>query len=157
MDYVARDQAMKAAALRNIKEHPRKYFRNWRANVNRMVFGFPVTRYPGSDPQLATGNRSLVYAFPFFLCLFAVPGAWARRARIPPGAWVCLFFSLVSLGGLSLLSAFPRMVFPLLPLLALWLAAVAAAKPVAAAEPAGDWEAAAREKATGAAAGNAGI
>lgn len=123
MDYVGRDAAMKAAALRNIKADPRKYFRNWRANVNRMVFGYPVSRYPGSDPELATGNRSFVYALPFFLLLFTLPAAWKRRRSLPPELHACLGFAALSLGGLSLVSAFPRMVFPLLPLLGLWVAA----------------------------------
>lgn len=125
MNYVSRDQAMKAAAIRNIKSHPSKYFRNWRANINRMVFGFPVSRYPNSDPELSTGNRSFVYAFPFFLGLFMAPAGWARRKSVPAGVHACLAFGAISLGGLSLLSAFPRMVFPMLPLLALWMAAVA--------------------------------
>jgi hypothetical protein len=124
LDYVARDEALKAAALRNLRAHPLKYFRNWRANVNRMVFGFPASRYPGGDPELKTGNRSFVYAAPFFLVLFALPAAWRRRARVPPGAWACAGFVLLALGGLSLLSAFPRLVFPLLPLMGLWLGAV---------------------------------
>lgn len=124
MDYVSRDAAMKAAALRNIKADPRKYFRNWRANMNRMVFGYPVSRYPGSDSELATGNRSFIYAIPFFLALFALPAAWRGRAGIPAGIQACLAFALMSLGGLSLVSSFPRIVFPLLPLLGLWLGAV---------------------------------
>lgn len=125
MDYVSRDLAMKAAAIRNIESHPRKYFQNWRANINRMVFGFPVSRYPNSDPELSTGNRSFVYALPFFLGLFLVPAGWARRKSMPAGVHACLGFAAISLGGLSLLSAFPRMVFPMLPLLALWMATVA--------------------------------
>lgn len=124
MDYVSRDAAMKAAAVRNIQADPGKYFKNWRANVNRMVFGYPVSRYPGSDPELATGNRSFVYALPFFLVLFTLPVAWKRRRSLPPELQACLGFAVLSLGGLSLVSAFPRMVFPLLPLLGLWTAAV---------------------------------
>jgi hypothetical protein len=124
MDYLSRDQAFKQAALRNLRHHPRKVFQNWRANVNRMVFGFPVSRYPGSDPELATGNRSFVYALPFYLCLIALWPAWTRRRQLSAPLWGALGFALVALGGLSLLSAIPRMVFPLLPIVGLWLAAV---------------------------------
>lgn len=128
MDYVRRDEAMKAAALRNLRSHPWKYLRNWRANVNRMVFGYPVSRYPGSDSELRTGNRGVVQALPFYLGAFLAAPAWRLRHRIPSGAWVCLGFALGSLAALSLLSAIPRMVFPLLPLLGLWMAAVAEAR-----------------------------
>jgi hypothetical protein len=124
MDYVTRDEAMKAAAFANIKADPGKYFRNWRANINRMVFGYPRSRYPGADAELATGNRSFVYAAPFFIMCFALPFGWRRRRAIPAEAHACLIFGLASLGGLSLLSAFPRLVLPVLPLLGLWLAAV---------------------------------
>lgn len=124
LDYVTRDQAMKAAAIANLKADPAKYIRNWRANLNRMVFGYPNSRFPGSDPDLATGNRAFVYAAPFFLCLFMLPWAWRRRAAVDPTVHAALAFALVSLGGLSLMSAFPRMVFPLLPLLGIWLGAL---------------------------------
>ena len=120
LDALAQDGVFKRAALRNCREHPGKCFRNWRANVNRMVFGFPVTPYPGSDPELSTGNRAFVYAFPFFLLLIlAVPGLMAR-GFIPAGVHFCLAFACMSLGGLSLLSAIPRQAFPLLPLMGLW-------------------------------------
>jgi hypothetical protein len=93
--------------------------------VNRMVFGYPNTRYPGAEADLSTGNRAFVFAFPFILCLlFAVPG-WLGRRSIPPWVHGCLAFALVSLGGMSLVCAIPRQVFPLLPLLGLWMAVVA--------------------------------
>jgi len=126
MDPVTRDRALMAAAVRNIEAHPWIYVRNWRSNVNRMVFGFPVARYPGAE-TVATGNRSFVYALPFYVLLLAAWPAWKRRSLVAPEVQACFGFAVLSLAGLSLLSAFPRMVFPLLPLLALWTAAVAKA------------------------------
>ena len=102
-----------------MRGNPGKFFRNWRANVNRMVFGYPVSSHPGADPDLATGNRAFVYALPFILSLFALPAVFVRS--MPPALWALLAFLGVSLGGLSLLSAVPRQAFPLLPLLWVWI------------------------------------
>ncbi|MDB5049215.1 MAG: hypothetical protein JWO30_2286 [Fibrobacteres bacterium] len=124
LDFVSQDGVFKQAAVRNCREHPGKCILNWRANVNRMVFGFPNTYYPGSGADLATGNRAFVYAFPFALCLLlAVPG-WLGRRTLPAWIHACLAFACISLGGMSLVCAIPRQVFPLLPMLGLWCAVV---------------------------------
>jgi hypothetical protein len=125
LDYVSQDAVLKKQALRHCREHPRKCVTNWRANVNRMVFGYPVTHYPGSDVELATGNRSFVYAFPFMLCLLLAAPGWLGRRAVPAWVHYGLAFAIVSLGGMSLVSAIPRQVFPVLPLLGLWCAVVA--------------------------------
>jgi hypothetical protein len=124
LDFVAQDAVFKARAARHCREHPAKCLQNWRANVNRMVFDYPNTRYPGAEGELATGNRAFVFAFPFFLGLILAWPGWRRRAAIPTWVHACLVFALLSLGGLSLVCAIPRQVFPLLPLLGLWCAAV---------------------------------
>ncbi|MDB5104774.1 MAG: hypothetical protein JWP91_2463 [Fibrobacteres bacterium] len=124
LDYVAQDGVFKKEAIRNCREHPGKCILNWRANVNRMAFGFPNTYYPGSQTELATGNRAFVFAFPFMVCLLlAVPG-WLGRRSVPPWVQGCLAFACLSLGGMSLVCAIPRQVFPLLPMLGLWCMAV---------------------------------
>lgn len=125
LDWVAQDDVFKRQAIRHCREHPGKCVSNWRANVNRMVFGFPNTHYPGSQAALATGNRAFVYALPFaLLLLLAVPG-WLGRRQVPAPIHACLIFALVSLGAMSLVCAIPRQVFPLLPLLGLWCVVVA--------------------------------
>lgn len=125
LDWVAQDGVFKREAMRHCREHPGKCFQNWRANINRMAFGFPNTRYPGSEADLTTGNRAFIYGFPFFLCLlFAAPG-WLGRRRIPAWAHACLVFAGLSLGGMSLVCAIPRQVFPVLPLLGIWIVLVA--------------------------------
>ena len=117
---IEQDSILKGWARKNCREHPGKCLTNWRANVNRMVFGYPVTAFAGGGSELATGNRSFIYALPFFLLTgLAAPG-WRARKRIPPVAHAGLAFALIALGGTSLLSAIPRQVFPVLPLLWIW-------------------------------------
>ncbi len=114
-DYVTRDEWFQKAAIKNIREKPEKFFRNWRANLNRMVFGYPQSRYPGADSALATGNRSVVYAGVFFLWGLCVIPLSLRWNRVPSELKMALVFTLIALGGLSLLSAIPRLIFPLIP------------------------------------------
>lgn len=120
LDPIAQDSLLKAWAWSNFRAHPGKWITNWRANVNRMAFGYPVTPYAGGGAELTTGNRSFIYALPFFLLAAAAAPGWLRRRRVPPEAHAMLIFALLSLGGLSFLSAIPRQVFPLLPLILIW-------------------------------------
>jgi hypothetical protein len=125
LDWVAQDGVFKAEAKRNCREHPGKCVKNWRANLNRMAFGFPNTRYPGAEADLSTGNRAFVYAFPFMLCLLLAAPGWLGWKRVDPFVHACLAFAAISLGGMSLVCAIPRQVFPMLPLLGIWCVAVA--------------------------------
>ncbi len=125
LDAVTQDSVLKVWSRANCKAHPRRCLENWRANVNRMVFGYPITAYAGGGSELATGNRSFIYALPFFLLAAAAVPGWLGRRRIPPAAHACLVFTLISLGGTSLLSAIPRQVFPVLPLVLIWCIVVA--------------------------------
>lgn len=116
---VDRDIAFRAEAWRNIHAHPGKFLRNWRANVNRLAFDHPYTRFPWAQSGTRTGNLSFVTAPAFFLFLFCLYPVLRNRSAFPGEAFWLLAFAAVSLGGLSLLSAYARFVFPLLPILAL--------------------------------------
>ncbi len=122
LDPITQDSVLKAWAWKNFRAHPGKAITHWRANVNRMVFGYPITPYAGGGVELATGNRSFIYALPFFLLAAAAAPGWLGRRRIRPEAHALLGFALLSLGGMSLLSAIPRQVFPVLPLMLIWCA-----------------------------------
>jgi hypothetical protein len=117
MDEVGRDLAFRAAALENIRRHPGKVFRNWRANVNRLVFDYPFSRFPGSHSRQATGNLGFVFSLVWFAALLCLVPAVLRFRAFPLEFRWMLAFAAISLGGLSLLSAYARFVFPLLPIL----------------------------------------
>jgi hypothetical protein len=125
LDPVAQDSTLKAWSRANCRAHPGACLTHWRANVNRMVFGYPVTAYAGGGAELATGNRSFVYALPFFLFAAALVPGWLGRRALRPEAHGILAMAAIALGGTSLLSAIPRQVFPMLPWMMLWCALVA--------------------------------
>jgi len=122
LDPVAQDSLLKAWAWKNCRSHPGKCLTNWRANVNRMVFGYPITPYAGGGMELATGNRSFIYSLPFFLLAAAAVPGWLGRRRMLPEAHALLLFAVLCLGGTSMMSAIPRQVFPILPLILIWCA-----------------------------------
>ncbi|MFC1584822.1 hypothetical protein ACFL5V_04685 [Fibrobacterota bacterium] len=119
-DYVAWDSETKKRGLENLKQNPRKYLLNWRANVNRMILDFPYSQYPGSHSELKTGNRSLLSFLIYFLFGTALVFLFRGYGEIPLEIWLTGCFIIVSLGGLSLLSAFFRFVVPLIPVMGFW-------------------------------------
>lgn len=123
LDYGVQDSILKDKALANIRKHPIKFLQNVRANATRMIFGFPVSAYPGAAPELKTGNRSLAQGLWAYLLLFIALMALVMR-RLPhlvglaPQASMALWaFPILGLSASVLLSTEPRLIFPLLPMI----------------------------------------
>jgi hypothetical protein len=114
----ARDDAFKQKAIANIKAHPGKYALNCLANVSRMFFGFPIS-YVGLKlhylVRLVPG--AIVFALMLF-CLWYTPSLWRQM----PAAIKILFAAgVIYLAGSTLLSAYPRMLSVILPMLLCWM------------------------------------
>ncbi|MBL7793725.1 MAG: glycosyltransferase family 39 protein [Saprospiraceae bacterium] len=114
----ARDDVFKKKAIANIKAHPGKYALNCLANVSRMFFGFPIS-YVGLKlhylVRLVPG--SIVFTLMLF-CLLNTPFLWRQM----PAAIKILFATgVIYLAGSTLLSAYPRMLSVILPLLLCWM------------------------------------
>jgi len=110
----ARDDVYKAAAFRNLRNHPFKYLKNVAANISRIFFSFPYTRTP---QKLST----LFYVIPNALLLTFFSLALVGIARMGRAEASVLFpyalFGGVAFIGAALLSAYPRMLFPLVPVI----------------------------------------
>jgi hypothetical protein len=111
---------LERAARTNIREHPGKYAENVLANVSRMWFHFPY-----SDRQERV--KPLIYVIPNALVLaglLATLGLIAARRRVlPVEAVPFTLFAVVTFGFHAFLSAYPRMLFPVIPVL-VWFAVV---------------------------------
>lgn len=109
---VDRDVAFRREAVANIAAHPAKYLKNVAANVARLCFSFPYSY----TPQKLT---TLFYVLPNALLLSAlVFSGVVLSTRRPPGVGDChlvLVLMGLALGGSSLLSAYPRMLDPVVP------------------------------------------
>jgi hypothetical protein len=117
LSYTERDDVLKAQAIRNIMQNPTKFLKNWLANIGRLLFNYP---YSYTYQKLSTyfyiiPNMFLVVLF--VLCIY--PAILGRRL-IPYEISSLLFFGLISFGGSSLLSAYNRQLWPLVPLFLLF-------------------------------------
>jgi hypothetical protein len=120
---VETDRALKQRALENIKAHPGKYFRNWLANVGRLLFGYPKTQAVPKLRSLLDVVPGMFLAVVSVLCLYPT---WAGRRRVPHEIWVLLLVGLVYFGESSLLSALHRFTLPAIPICFLWISFVLA-------------------------------
>jgi hypothetical protein len=114
MDEVQCDDALKAQARENLAAHPAVCLRNLAANLSRIFFSFPYTH---TEQKLST----LFYALPnSFLLAFTTLALvhLARRSREAVAALhPYLLFAAAGFTGTAFLSAYPRMLFPFVPIM----------------------------------------
>jgi hypothetical protein len=115
---VERDQELRRQAIRNIIDHPGKFARNWLANLGRLFLHYPFSYTPQSA-------RTLMYIIPgmvlVFLCVLSAIPTVVNWSVIPFGVRYVLLLGLIYVGGNSLLSAYNRMLLPVLPFLTIWI------------------------------------
>lgn len=108
-------------ARRNIVDHPGKYAENVAANVSRMLFNAPYSRTLQQTDDLFYALPNAILLGAFVLCLLVlVP----RRRALPPEAGVFALLAATAFAVHALVSAYPRMLAPIVPLL-VWLTVLA--------------------------------
>jgi hypothetical protein len=115
------DLALRQQALRNIRQDPRGYARNWVANVGRLLFSYPFSfgRHSLSTYFYLLPNMFLAVVFAFSL----YPG-FRRWRAIPPELRAILLLGVAWFGADTLVSAFDRQFRPLVPVLLAWVSYV---------------------------------
>lgn len=103
---VEADEYLKKKALQNIKKYPKKFLKNWFANIGRLLFSYP---YSYTRQKLTT----YFYIIPnMYFLAFVTVGMFAflKNIRFIPAELITLMiFFLIAFGGTSLLSAYNRM------------------------------------------------
>jgi 4-amino-4-deoxy-L-arabinose transferase-like glycosyltransferase len=118
---VDRDDAFKREAIRNIVNHPSKYFRNWLNNIGRLFFDYPYS-YVNQTPH--TYFYMLPDMFIIVLGILSIYPAWRWRGNIPNEILVLVVFAIVAIGGSSLVSAYARQFWVLTPIIDLFIISV---------------------------------
>ena len=117
LDLAEQNAKIEREALRTIADHPLAYSENVVANVSRMLFNSPYSRtlQQTNDVFYAIPNAILLGAA-VFCALVLLP----RRRTLPPEAGVFVVLAATAFGLHALVSAYPRMLAPIVPLL-VWL------------------------------------
>lgn len=115
---VERDEAYKKAAIDNIKAHPVKYFKNWLANIGRLLYDFPNSYVYQTPLQLFKLPTNSITVLLSLACLVPTLMYWRK---IPFGIRFLLILTLVYLGPSTLLSAYSRFFNIIVPILLFWI------------------------------------
>lgn len=116
-----RDDAYMEKAVENIRENPGKYVLNWVANVNRLLFSFPL-----EDQSVMRTYYSIFKLLPqatvVILILLTLSVGFIKWRQIPGEMLLLVIFMLIYLGGSSLLSAVERMFYITIPVWTIYMA-----------------------------------
>ena len=121
LDLAEQNAEIEREALSNIADSAGAYAENVVANVSRMLFNSPYSRTEQqmNDVFYALPNALLLGAA-VLLTLVLVP----RRRTLPPEAGVFALLAATAFGLHALVSAYPRMLAPIVPLV-VWLTVLA--------------------------------
>jgi hypothetical protein len=123
LNQVQLDSELRTQAIRNIRHHPGQYVENLAANISRLWFSTPFSYTP---QKLSTTFYILPNAF--LLAALALAVLVFARLRVRPSGTTS--FAIVLTAGFcvqAMLSAYTRMLIPLLPLV-LWFIVQAAVR-----------------------------
>ncbi len=113
-----KDDARKAQAIRNIIENPGKYTLNIFANIGRMFFSYP---YSYAEDRLTTYFWAIPNMFIFVTMVFCVYPTWFGRKHIPGEILTLLLIGWTAFGASSMVSAYARQFYVLVPIFAIWI------------------------------------
>jgi hypothetical protein len=115
---VARDEALQKRAADNLIHHPANFAVKWAANVGRLLFSYP---FSFTSQRLTTYFFMAPNIFVVVLFLLSLIPAAMRPTSVPFELWALLLFAAVAFGGSTLLSAYDRQFWPLVPVLCAWM------------------------------------
>jgi hypothetical protein len=118
---VAQDDAFKKLAIRNILQHPIKYFLNCISNSGRMIFGFPFSYKSESPISLVTIPWNAFLMTFILLCSFHTIRNWKKLMF---SLRFLLVLVMIYLFGSTLVSAYPRMFNVIVPIILFWIALI---------------------------------
>ena len=121
------DALYKQEAIKNIKEHPLNFAKNWIMNIGRITLGYPHALY--AKPPFSAFMSLLNIIKSSFLVVFFISSlilGIKLLKQIKPAYWSILLFGVIYFGGTSLLAAqSQRFLIPLTPIIIIWLSSIA--------------------------------
>lgn len=124
---VEQDALFKQYAIRNIRQHPFKFIKNYYYNASRMLFNFPYS-YSYQDGAIVTNiiSGSLI----LFSAILGLIATWINRRNLIFPVKLLLLISGIYLGLSGAVSAYPRQFDVMMPVLLFWLGFLASRMPL---------------------------
>ena len=120
------NDAIKRIAYNNIKAHPLKFVQNWIANIGRLLFNFPYTSTSDSNQNVGSPLRTLaMLPLNAILFLFMIYSLFITITNWKKTEYYIRFlfcFVFLYLGASSLVSAYSRQFYVIVPILIFWIA-----------------------------------
>jgi 4-amino-4-deoxy-L-arabinose transferase-like glycosyltransferase len=116
---VEQEDEFKKLAIKNIKEHPLKYFQNCVANISRLFFGIPASYFYQRQSILLRLPPNAIIATLMLFCLIPTIINWKK---ITYTIRFLLIFMFLYLGSCTLVSAYPRQFYIIVPIVLFWIA-----------------------------------
>lgn len=115
---VEKDIALKNKAIENIKNNKYKFFKNWQSNLGRLFFNYPYS--------IPTSSNSVLYLFipnSIIAVLLVVSFVLSIKnyRKLKSSIYFFAIFTVIYLGGISLLSCYPRFLYIILPVILIWI------------------------------------
>ncbi len=107
------DTKFKELAYKNLKKHPHTYIRNWRANISRMLFDMPYS-YKSQSMHFI---KHALFNIPLLIILAIGIYNHIRSKSLSFLGLLGTLFTCIYLGGSSLVSAYPRQFYIMIPIL----------------------------------------
>lgn len=117
---IEKDSSLKREAISNIINHKKKYLENWIDNINRTIFGFPFNNQEALSSYSFTfrifSNAIILTLFLFSFLIFLI-----NIKKVKFEIIFVFFFTIIYLGGISLVSSYPRFLYPVIPLVFIFI------------------------------------
>ena len=116
---VEKDIALKEKAIENIKKNKLKFLKNWLFNVSRIFFNHPFSTDVEPSDSLVLNYIYNVLLILFLLTTMLLTCLFIKK--VDPIFYFLGGFVVIYLGGISLLSAYPRFLHIILPIILIWI------------------------------------
>lgn len=116
-----KESMYKQRAISNIVGHPKKYFRNWLANIGRLLFNYPFSYDSQKLSSYFYFIPNMFLFVPLVLCIYPTIRRWEC---IPFEIKALILFAVVSFTGSTFLNGENRYIWPLVPIFLLWISIV---------------------------------
>ncbi|KAA1242608.1 glycosyltransferase family 39 protein [Aquimarina sp. RZ0] len=115
---VEKDTALKQKAVENIINHKQKFIKNWVSNISRIFIEIPYS-------YRVQSNNQLFYLLPnvtlIMILISALLISILNFRMFSNNILFLILFIIIYLGGISVLSALVRFLYPIIPILLMWI------------------------------------